>query len=68
MLGLSFSFREVQKLYTVTGALFFPVLALALLFFNGRSSWVGGQFRNRPITVVALVAILAFFSWIGIGV
>lgn len=66
MLGLFSSFREVQKLYTVTGALFFPVLALALLIFNGRSRWVGDAFKNRPITVAALVAALLFFSFIGL--
>jgi Mn2+/Fe2+ NRAMP family transporter len=65
MLGLFFSFREVQKLYTVTGAALFPVLALALLVFNGRSSWVGPEFRNRPATVAALLAVLVFFTFIG---
>lgn len=65
MLGLFFSFREIQKLYTVTGAALFPVLALALLVFNGRSSWVGAEFRNRPATVVALLAVLVFFTFIG---
>jgi Mn2+/Fe2+ NRAMP family transporter len=67
MIGLAFSFREVQRLYTVIGALFFPALALALLVFNGRSSWVGAAFRNRPAGIVALVAVLLFFSWIGLG-
>jgi hypothetical protein len=67
MIGLFWSFREVQKLYTVTGALFFPLLALALLIFNGRTSWVGRRFRNRPITAITLLAVLAFFSWLGIA-
>jgi Mn2+/Fe2+ NRAMP family transporter len=65
MLGLFSSFRDVQKIYTVTGALFFPVLALALLIFNGRTSWIGARFRNGPLTALALVAVLVFFSWIG---
>ncbi len=65
MIGLFWSFREVQMLYTVTGALFFPVLAFVLLVFNGRAAWVGAAFRNRPATSVALAAVLAFFSWIG---
>jgi len=65
MLGLFFGFREMQKLYTVIGALFFPVLALALLVFNGRPSWVGAEFRNGPAAIVALIAVLAFFGFIG---
>jgi hypothetical protein len=39
-----------------------------LLVFNGRPSWVGREFRNRPATVAALVGILAFFSWIAIEI
>jgi Mn2+/Fe2+ NRAMP family transporter len=65
MIGLFWTFREVQRLYTVTGALFFPVLAALLLVFNGRASWVGRGFINRPITIAALVAVLAFFVWAG---
>jgi hypothetical protein len=57
----------VQKLYTVTGALFFPLLALALLVFNGRAAWVGERFRNRPATVIVLLAFLAFFTWIALS-
>jgi Mn2+/Fe2+ NRAMP family transporter len=64
MLGLFFSFREMQKLYTVIGAWFFPALALVLLIFNGRAGWVGEGFRNRPVTAVTLVAVLLFFSWV----
>jgi Natural resistance-associated macrophage protein-like len=66
MLGLFSSFREVQLLYTVTGALLFPFLALALLVFNGQSAWVGRDFSNRPLTIIALVAVLVFFSWMGL--
>ena len=35
MLGLFMSFKEVRKLYAVIGALFMPLLALALLILNG---------------------------------
>ncbi len=66
MLGLFWSFREIQLAYAVTGALLFPVLALALLIFNGRSQWVGPKFRNRPLTIVVLIVVLLFFSWIGL--
>ena len=66
MLGLLLSFREIQMVYAVIGALFFPVLALALLVFNGQSAWVGRNFTNRPLTVIALVVVLIFFSWMGL--
>lgn len=64
MLGLFFSFREVQKFYAVTGAWFVPLLTLSLLLLNGRAAWVGERWRNRPSTVAVMLAILAFFSWI----
>jgi Mn2+/Fe2+ NRAMP family transporter len=66
MLGLFFSFRDIQMLYAVTGALFFPILALVLLVFNGRRAWVGPDFSNGPITVAALLVVLIFFSWLGL--
>ena len=62
MVGLFWSFQQVQQLYAVTGALFFPFLALALLIWNGRSDWVGERFKNRPLTSAALLGILLFFS------
>jgi Mn2+/Fe2+ NRAMP family transporter len=65
MLGLFWGFREVQMLYSITGALFFPVLALVLLVFNGRSAWIGPDLSNGPLTIVALVVVLVFFTWIG---
>jgi Mn2+/Fe2+ NRAMP family transporter len=67
MIGLFWSFREVQKLYTVTGASFFPLLALILLIFNSRTDWVGERFRNRPLTMVALTVFIAFFSWLAVA-
>jgi Mn2+/Fe2+ NRAMP family transporter len=65
MLGLFFSFREVQKVYAVFGALFMPLLALALLFMNGRSDWVGPRFRNRPLTSALLTATVLLFLFFG---
>ncbi len=62
--GLFFTFREVQKLYAVIGAWFFPALALVLLILNGRAAWVGGRHRNRPLTTLVLLAVLVFFSWL----
>jgi Mn2+/Fe2+ NRAMP family transporter len=64
MAGLFWRFQEIQKLYAIIGATFVPLLALSLLILNGRAEWVGERFRNRPATVVALLATLAFFIWI----
>ena len=64
MLGLFWSFQEVQKLYAVIGAMFIPLLALALLILNGRVEWVGNRFKNGRLTTFVLVAILAIFAWI----
>jgi hypothetical protein len=64
MYGLYYGFSDIQKLYTIIGAWFFPVLALALLIFNGRSLWVGRKFRNGPVSVAALVVVLVFFVWV----
>ena len=66
MIGLFWGFQQVQKFYTITGALFFPFLALALLIWNGRSDWVGTQYKNHPITSIALIGVLVFFSWLAL--
>ena len=65
MAGLFWRFQEIQKLYAVIGATIVPFLALVLLILNGRADWVGERFRNRPSTVVVLLATLAFFLWLG---
>jgi hypothetical protein len=64
MLGLFFSFKEVQKVYAVAGALFIPMLALILLILNGRRAWVGAL-KNQGLTTVILLITLIFFAWIG---
>jgi Mn2+/Fe2+ NRAMP family transporter len=61
MLGLFMGFREVQKLYSIIGALFMPMLALALLILNGRKAWVGAH-TNKPLGLAALIGTLLFFA------
>ena len=65
MLGLFFSFREIQKVYAVFGALFMPLLAMTLLFLNGRSDWVGQRLRNRPTTTFLLAGTVVLFLYFG---
>jgi Mn2+/Fe2+ NRAMP family transporter len=64
MVGLFVNFVTIQKVYAIVGALFMPMLAFVLLILNGRRKWVG-DFRNRPITVVVLIATLAGFLFFG---
>jgi len=66
MVGLFASFRDVQQLYTFIGAYIFPTLALVLIVFNSRSAWVGERFKNHPLTIVVLIGVLAFFTWLAI--
>jgi len=60
--GLIAGFAAMQRLYAIVGAAFMPMLAAALLILAGRSRWIGTEHRNRPLTNLVLVAILAFFS------
>ncbi len=61
MLGLLMSFQEVQKLYAIIGAAFLPLLAIALLFLNGRRAWVAG-YINRWLSISLLVVMIVFFG------
>ena len=62
---LVFDFREMQTLYALTGNFFFPVLAGALLVFNGRATWLGRSSRNGVFANLGLVAVLLLFAWVG---
>jgi Mn2+/Fe2+ NRAMP family transporter len=66
MIGLFLTFRETQRLYTVTGAWFFPVLAIALLIMNGNRRWIAAEHRNGIVTIALLVAVIGFFAWAGL--
>jgi Mn2+/Fe2+ NRAMP family transporter len=65
MLGLWQSFVVVQRTYSLLGAVVMPLLAVALLILNGRGDLVGERFRNRPLTVAVLIAVLLFFAYAG---
>lgn len=53
----------VQLFYTVTGALFMPVLAVSLLILNNRTAWVGRELRSGWRINALLGAALAYFLW-----
>jgi len=63
MLGLFTSFQQAQKFYTVTGAYFFPLLAITLLLLNSRGKWIGEKFKYGWASKISLGATLAFFLW-----
>lgn len=63
MLGLFTSFQQAQKFYTVTGAYFFPLLALILLLLNSRGKWIGEKFKYGLPSIISLVVTIAFFLW-----
>ena len=65
MAGLFMTFRETQRLYTVIGAWFFPMLAITLLLLNGNRRWISAGQRNGVVTIVLLVAVIGFFGWAG---
>ncbi len=65
MLGVLTSFKSAQKAYAIVGAGFLPVLALALLFMNGRSAWVGKRFRNGWLATSLLIIVMGFASLAG---
>jgi Mn2+/Fe2+ NRAMP family transporter len=63
-LGLFWDFVLIQKAQAMLGAVVMPMLAVALLVLNGSATLVG-RHRNRPITVIVLIAVLAFFAYAG---
>ncbi len=63
--GLGGSFVRIQQVYAVLGALFVPLLALALLVMNGRATWVGSEHRNRPATSLVLALAVGLFLLFG---
>jgi Mn2+/Fe2+ NRAMP family transporter len=63
--GLFSSFVHIQKLYAVVGALFIPLLALALLLLNGRNAWVGREHRNGVLATMVLLLSVALFLFFG---
>jgi len=62
MIGLLVQFREIQKTYGIIAVGFLPLLTVALILLNGRTSWIG-KFKNHPFTVVVLISVLVFFGW-----
>ena len=64
-IGLLMDFKQIQKAYAVVGALCIPMLALALLYLNGRADLVGQRHKNSWLTMLLLAATLLFFAVAG---
>ncbi len=69
MLALVMSFKDIQKLYSLVGAFFMPILALTLLWLNNK--YVNKEFKNSVWLNVALSLVFLFFvasifyKWVG---
>lgn len=63
--GLWTSFERAQKLYAIVGAMFIPILAVALLRLNGQSRLVGRRQRNSLLVSALLIAAVALFLLAG---
>jgi Mn2+/Fe2+ NRAMP family transporter len=59
------SLERAQLLYAVFGALFMPLLAIALLAMNTNAAWVGRELRNGWVTNIALAVTLGVFLYVG---
>ncbi len=59
MLSLVMSFKEIQKLYSLVGAFFMPILALTLLWLNNK--YVNQEFKNGAWINGALALVFLFF-------
>lgn len=65
MFGLvTVDFSTAIKINGLVGAVFIPMLALALLILNGNAKWVGAS-RNSTTTTLLLVVTLAVFVLAG---
>jgi Mn2+/Fe2+ NRAMP family transporter len=58
------SFKQLQKIYAITGAAFMPLLALTLLIMN-RRAWLGSA-RNSPLSTAVLLITLGFFVFLAL--
>jgi Mn2+/Fe2+ NRAMP family transporter len=64
-IGLWYEFVEVQKLYSIVGAFFVPILAIALLALNSRKD-LPRPARNSWLAIGVLVAAILFFAVAGV--
>lgn len=56
------SFVQMQKLYSIVGAFFIPILAVVLLVLNGRRDLVGGSRSGWLAQGVLILAVLGFVA------
>jgi Mn2+/Fe2+ NRAMP family transporter len=56
-----FNFSLAMKVNGMVGAVFIPMLAVALLMLNGRAKLIGRASRNSPLTTLLLITTLIVF-------
>lgn len=52
--------------YSVTGAMFMPFLAVSLLWLNNKKQWIGKN-KNGLITNILLIAVLILFCYLAVS-
>ena len=62
MVGLVVKFQTIQRTYAIVGAMFVPLLGVALLILNTRRAFIGEQLRNRWPSIAALVLAIVLFG------
>ena len=67
MVCLPYSLASVQKVAGVTGALFIPIFALALLLLPRTAKGRETGFRNKVPAQLALLICLALFGYLAAG-
>ncbi|MFG0297480.1 MAG: Nramp family divalent metal transporter [Maioricimonas sp. JB045] len=65
VLGMFGTFEQIQMVYAVFGALFIPLLAVGLLYFNRAGGPVGVQARNSGSTIGLLLVAVGLFAAFG---
>lgn len=63
IVALFTEFKELQKLYAVTGSLFLPILAIIIILLFAKRRDEKQKFEIKPISLLVLTITVLFFSW-----
>lgn len=64
IIGLTYKFVFIQKVYAVLGSLVIPLISLSLLIMNRKK--IALNYSNKPATEIVLILTIILFIYIGI--